>query len=191
MCQWALSSWWYPASRCSPAWWKAASGRFGRQQRRLTPSASTGQTSGRALPSSSGEKGIRNIYTYMSITQGASSGVEVLTQAYYQTQPWLTVTMLGFLKSAEMLGRVLSGLLQYIRRCRSGSGMPSPSSSIPFMTPWTPPFCGCPSPHARKPLPLRRPGLCQRNHPGNRRPVLLARGYARPNQRLFLTSSPL
>lgn len=61
------------------------------------------------------EKGIRNIYTYMSITQGASSGVEVLTQAYYQTQPWLTVTMLGFLKSAEMLGRVLSGLLQYIR----------------------------------------------------------------------------
>ena len=34
------------------------------------------------------EKGIRNIYTYMSITQGASSGVEVLTQAYYQTQPW-------------------------------------------------------------------------------------------------------
>ncbi len=61
------------------------------------------------------EKGIRNIYTYMSITQGASSGVEVLTQAYYQTQPWLTVTMLGFLKSAEMLGRVLSGLLQYLR----------------------------------------------------------------------------
>lgn len=61
------------------------------------------------------EKGIRNIYTYMSITQGASSGVDVLTQAYYQTQPWLTVTMLGFLKSAEMLGRVLSGFLQYVR----------------------------------------------------------------------------
>ena len=51
----------------------------------------------------------------MSITQGASSGVDVLTQAYYQTQPWLTVTMLGFLKSAEMLGRVLSGFLQYVR----------------------------------------------------------------------------
>lgn len=61
------------------------------------------------------EKGIRNIYTYMSITNGASSGVAVITQAYYQTQPWLTVTMLGFLKSAEMIGRVLSGFVQYAK----------------------------------------------------------------------------
>ena len=61
------------------------------------------------------EKGIRNIYTYMSITSGASSGVSVITQAYYQTQPWLTVTMLGFLKSAEMIGRVLSGFIQYAK----------------------------------------------------------------------------
>lgn len=60
------------------------------------------------------EKGIRNIYTYMSITNGASSGIGMMTQAYYQTQPWLTVTMLGFLKSAEMLGRVLSGFFQYL-----------------------------------------------------------------------------
>lgn len=59
------------------------------------------------------EKGIRNIYTYMSITNGASNGVNVITQAYYQTQPWLTVTMLGFLKSAEMIGRVISGSLHY------------------------------------------------------------------------------
>ncbi len=59
------------------------------------------------------EKGIRNIYTYMSITNGASNGVNVITQAFYQTQPYLTVTMLGFLKSAEMIGRVLSGLIHY------------------------------------------------------------------------------
>lgn len=59
------------------------------------------------------EKGIRNIYTYMSITNGASDGISVITQAFYQTQPWLTVTMLGFLKSAETLGRVLGGLFQY------------------------------------------------------------------------------
>ena len=59
------------------------------------------------------EKGIRNIYTYMSITNGASEGVGILTQAYYQTQPWLTVTMLGCLKSAEMIGRAVGGLLQY------------------------------------------------------------------------------
>lgn len=61
------------------------------------------------------EKGIRNIYTYMSITNGASEGVNVMTQAYYQTQPWLTVTMLGFLKSAEMIGRVISGSLHYCK----------------------------------------------------------------------------
>lgn len=59
------------------------------------------------------EKGIRNIYTYMSITQGCSEGTAVLIQAYYQTVPWLTVTMLGFLKSAEMIGRFFGGLFQY------------------------------------------------------------------------------
>lgn len=59
------------------------------------------------------EHGIRNIYTYMSITSGASEGVAVMAQAYYQTQPWLSVTMLGFLKSAEMLGRVMGGIMQY------------------------------------------------------------------------------
>lgn len=59
------------------------------------------------------EKGIRNIYTYMSITNGASSGVSIMTQAFYQTQPWLTVTMLGFLKSSETIGRVIGGLFQY------------------------------------------------------------------------------
>lgn len=61
------------------------------------------------------EKGIRNIYTYMSITNGASNGVNVITQAYYQTQPWLSVTMLGFLKSAEMIGRVMSGSIHYVK----------------------------------------------------------------------------
>lgn len=61
------------------------------------------------------EKGIRNIYTYMSITSGNSSGVQVVTQAFYQTQPWLTVTMLGFLKSSETIGRLLGGIFQYKR----------------------------------------------------------------------------
>lgn len=59
------------------------------------------------------EKGIRNIYTYMSVTSGTSDGITVLTQAFYQTRPYLTVTMLGFLKSAEMIGRGLSGIFQY------------------------------------------------------------------------------
>ena len=59
------------------------------------------------------EKGIRNIYTYMAITGGTSEGTSIAIQAYFQTNPVLSVTMLGFLKSAEMVGRVLSGLFQY------------------------------------------------------------------------------
>jgi MFS family permease len=59
------------------------------------------------------EKGIRNIYTYMSITSGASMGISVITQAFYQTQAWLSVTLLGFLKSSETVGRVMGGMLQY------------------------------------------------------------------------------
>ena len=59
------------------------------------------------------EKGIRNIYTYMAITGGTSEGTGIAIQAFYQTSPVLSVTMLGFLKSAEMIGRVLSGLFQY------------------------------------------------------------------------------
>lgn len=59
------------------------------------------------------EKGIRNIYTYMAITGGTSEGTAIAIQAYYQTNPMLSVTMLGFLKSAEMVGRVLSGFVQY------------------------------------------------------------------------------
>ena len=59
------------------------------------------------------EKGIRNIYTYMAFSSGVSEGTAIAIQAYYQTNPLLSVTMLGFLKSAEMIGRLLSGLIQY------------------------------------------------------------------------------
>lgn len=59
------------------------------------------------------EKGIRNIFTYMAITNGISSGINIIVQAWYQTVSWLTVTMLGLLTSAEMIGRVLGGVFCY------------------------------------------------------------------------------
>lgn len=59
------------------------------------------------------EKGIRNLYANMSVMQGTSDGMRIITQVYYQTQPFLSVTMLGFLISSEMVGRLLGGLLQY------------------------------------------------------------------------------
>ena len=59
------------------------------------------------------EKGITNIYTYMAVSNGTYEGSNIALQAYFQTNPMLTVTMLGFLRSAEMIGRVLSGIFQY------------------------------------------------------------------------------
>ncbi len=59
------------------------------------------------------EKGIRNIYANMSVMQGTSDGLSIITQVYFQTQPYLGATMLGFLISSEMTGRLLGGLLQY------------------------------------------------------------------------------
>lgn len=59
------------------------------------------------------EKGIRNIYANMSVMQGTANGMSITTQFYYQTQPYLGATMLGFLLSAEMTGRLFGGLLQY------------------------------------------------------------------------------
>ena len=130
------------------------------------------------------EKGIRNIYTYMSITQGASSGVDVLTQAYYQTQPWLTVTMLGFLKSAEMLGRVLSGFLQYVREVPVRKRYAFTKFVYLFYDTMDAALLWMPFPF----MLLNRflcGGLRQRHHPGVRRPVLPAGGDASPDQRLF------
>ena len=51
----------------------------------------------------------------MGVMQGTSSGMGIITQVYYQTQPYLSVTMLGFLISSEMVGRLFGGLLQYTK----------------------------------------------------------------------------
>lgn len=49
----------------------------------------------------------------MSVMQGTANGLSIITQVYFQTQPYLGATMLGFLISSEMAGRLLGGLLQY------------------------------------------------------------------------------
>ena len=59
------------------------------------------------------EKGLRNIGTYMGVTNGCSAGIAQMTQYYFQTRPLLSVVMLGALKTAQMLGRVIGGALQY------------------------------------------------------------------------------
>lgn len=59
------------------------------------------------------EKGIRNIYSYMSITEGTSQGIGLITQAWCQSQ--FSAAAFGFIRFAEMLGRALSSLFQYVK----------------------------------------------------------------------------
>lgn len=59
------------------------------------------------------EKGVRNIGIYTGITNGVSVGIGQMIQYYFQTTPLLNVIMLGTLKSAEMIARVLGSFLQY------------------------------------------------------------------------------
>ena len=59
------------------------------------------------------EKGIRNIYSYMSFASASGESSAILVRAFFQTAPGLTVTMLGLMSSAEMVGRLISGAAQY------------------------------------------------------------------------------
>ncbi len=59
------------------------------------------------------ERGIRNIYLYMGIANGAGISNGLLIQAFFQTSAVLTAAMLGFLKSAETIGRLVGGIFQY------------------------------------------------------------------------------
>lgn len=59
------------------------------------------------------EKGLINIYTYMSLSTGIAMAGHLYIQVYFQTSLVLGVTKLGFLTTAETLGRTLGGLVQY------------------------------------------------------------------------------
>lgn len=59
------------------------------------------------------EKGLLNIYTYLGISNGVSIGNWLMYQVYFQSTAALGVTLFGFLRSAETLGRAIGGVLQY------------------------------------------------------------------------------
>lgn len=60
-----------------------------------------------------GEKGVRSLYGYMSVTNGASAGGKLMVLAYFQTVPGLGTALYALLISAETLGRMLGGLVHY------------------------------------------------------------------------------
>lgn len=59
------------------------------------------------------EKGVRSIYTYMAITNANSSGNTLMTMAYFQSNSLLGTAKYSLLLSAEMIGRMVGGVLHY------------------------------------------------------------------------------
>ncbi|MBR5970742.1 MAG: MFS transporter [Lachnospiraceae bacterium] len=62
------------------------------------------------------EKGVRNIFTYMSISFSTGDGIYVLERTYFQTTPHLGITRYGFATSASMAARLLSGIFLYKKK---------------------------------------------------------------------------
>ena len=60
------------------------------------------------------EKGIRNIYSYLAISNATTKGRNLMTMAYFQSSSLLTTAMYSLLISAETVGRFIGGLFSYI-----------------------------------------------------------------------------
>lgn len=59
------------------------------------------------------ERGLRSIYSYMAVTNGAASGYAPLLIAFFRTAPGLSAALYSLFSVAEFLGRSLGGLVQY------------------------------------------------------------------------------
>lgn len=59
------------------------------------------------------EKGLQNIYAYMSVTNGVAGGYSSLLVAFFRTMPGFTAAMYSFFSVAEFLGRTIGGAVQY------------------------------------------------------------------------------
>ena len=60
------------------------------------------------------EKGIRNMYTYMAITNSTGNGNYLMVMAHFQSSDILTTTMFSLLTSAETIGRALGAVVHYV-----------------------------------------------------------------------------
>jgi len=60
------------------------------------------------------EKGIRNMYTYMTITNATGNGNYLMVMAHFQSSDVLTTTMFSLLTSAETIGRAIGAVFHYL-----------------------------------------------------------------------------
>ncbi len=59
------------------------------------------------------EKGLRNIYSYMAVTNGVGGSISPILVAFFRTMPGFTIAMYSFFSVAEFAGRSLGGLFSY------------------------------------------------------------------------------
>lgn len=59
------------------------------------------------------ERGLRNIYGYMAVTNGVAAGYSPLLVAFFRTAPGMTAAMYSLFSVAEFLGRSIGGAVQY------------------------------------------------------------------------------
>ena len=60
------------------------------------------------------DRGIRNIYLYMTTTNACANGVNLMALAHFQSTPGLTTAMYAALLSAETVGRMIGGAVHYV-----------------------------------------------------------------------------
>jgi len=60
------------------------------------------------------EKGIRNMYIYMTITNASGNGNSLMTMAHFQSSNVLTTTMYSLLTSVETIGRTVGAVVHYL-----------------------------------------------------------------------------
>lgn len=60
------------------------------------------------------EKGVRSIFSYMSISGASANGVGIMAMAHFQTANGLTAAMYGLLTSAETIGRLIGSAVHYL-----------------------------------------------------------------------------
>ena len=60
-----------------------------------------------------GERGLRSIFSYMAVTNGAAMGFGPILIAFFRTTPGFSAFMYSIFSVAEFAGRTLGGLLHY------------------------------------------------------------------------------
>ena len=59
------------------------------------------------------ERGLRNVYGYMAVTNGVAGGYGPIMVAFFRTMPGFTAAMYSFFSVAEFLGRTVGSAVQY------------------------------------------------------------------------------